>query len=122
LAAMHREIFRTFTWSKSTADAWNAGQEHADFCFSAWMMLQGSAMMALGFWKRLGLARWLGLILLAATVIKVVTWDMRSLGTGFHMVSYLALGVILMAVSFAYQKDWLGLRSGSAGENVGGNS
>jgi uncharacterized membrane protein len=117
LAAMNREIFRAFTWSQPTADAWNAGQERADFCFSAWMMLQGAAMMALGFWKRLELARWLGLILLAATVIKVVAWDMRTLGTGFHMVSYLALGVILMTVSFAYQKNWLGLRSGSAGGN-----
>jgi hypothetical protein len=26
------------------------------------------------------------------------------------VVSYLALGVLLMAVSFAYQKDWLGLK------------
>jgi len=107
LLAVHREIFR----------ALNAGQESADFCFSAWMMLQGAAMMVLGFWKRLALARWLGLILLAATVIKVVVWDMRSLGTGYHIVSYLGLGVILMAVSFAYQKDWLGLRSGSGGGN-----
>ena len=74
-------------------------------------------MMVLGFWKRLALARWLGLILLAATVIKVVVWDMRSLGTGYHIVSYLGLGVILMAVSYAYQKDLLGLRSGSVGEN-----
>jgi len=108
LLAMRREIFRAFP----------AGQEQADFCFSAWMMVQGAAMMALGFWKRLTLSRWLGLILLAATVIKVVVWDMRSLGTGYHIVSYLALGVVLMAVSYAYQKDLLGLRSGS----VGGNS
>jgi len=108
LLAVRREIFR----------ALNAGQESGDFLFSAWMMFQGAAMMVLGFWKRLALARWLGLILLAVTVIKVVVWDMRSLGTGYHIVSYLGLGVILMAVSYAYQKDLLGLRSGS----VGGNS
>jgi uncharacterized membrane protein len=112
LLAVRREIFR----------ALNAGQESADFLFSAWMMVQGSAMMVLGFWKRLVLARWLGLILLAATVIKVVAWDMRTMGTGYHIVSYLALGVILMAVSFAYQKDWLGLRSSSGTESGGGNS
>lgn len=108
LLAMQRELFRVV----------NSGQEYADFCFSAWMMVQGSAMMVLGFWKRLELARWLGLILLAATVVKVVVWDMRSMGTGYHIVSYLALGVILMAVSFAYQKDWLRLRSGSGGGNA----
>jgi uncharacterized membrane protein len=107
LFAMQREISR----------ALGAGQESADFCFSAWMMMQGAAMMVLGFWKRLALARWLGLILLAVTVLKAVVWDMRTLGTGYHVAGYLALGVILMAVSYAYQKDWLGLRSGSGGGN-----
>jgi len=109
LLAMNREIFRAF----------DAGQERADFCFSAWMMTQGAAMLVLGFWKRLSLARWLGLILLIVTVIKTVVWDMRSLGTGYHILSYLGLGVILMAVSYAYQKDWLALRSGADGG--GGN-
>lgn len=108
LLAMRREIFR----------ALDAGQESADFCFSAWMMVQGAAMMVLGFMKRLTLARWIGLILLAVTVLKAVLWDTRSLGTGYRVVSYLALGVILMAVSFAYQKDWLGLRSGNGGGNA----
>jgi hypothetical protein len=111
LLAMHREIFR----------AVEAGQEYVDFCFSAWMMLQGAAMMALGFWRRITLARWLGLILLAATVLKAVVWDIRTLGTGYKILSYLALGMVLMAVSFAYQKDWLGLRSGSGAESGGGN-
>jgi uncharacterized membrane protein len=112
LFAMHREIFR----------ALNAEQEYADFCFSAWMMLQGAAMMALGFWKRLSLARWLGLIVLAGTVLKAVFWDIRALGIGYKAVSYLALGVVLMAVSFAYQKDWLGLRSAGGGDSHGGNA
>jgi uncharacterized membrane protein len=107
LLAMHREIF----------SALSAEQESADFCFSAWMMVQGAAMMALGFLKRITLARWIGLILLAGTVIKAVVWDIRSMGTGYKIVSYLALGVILMGVSYAYQKDWLGLRSGAAGGN-----
>jgi uncharacterized membrane protein len=117
LVAMRIEIFRAFTSNQLTDGAVVAGAEYADFCFSAWMMLQGAAMMTLGFWKRLSLARWVGLLLLAATVIKAVVWDTRALSTGFHVLSYLALGVVLMTVSFAYQKDWLGLRSGSGGGN-----
>ena len=105
LAAMRREIFLAFE-----AGAQGASWEYANFCFSGWMMLQGAALLALGFWKRQTLTRWLGLILLGATVIKAFAYDMRALGTGYRVVSYLGLGVLLMAVSFAYQKDLLGLR------------
>jgi uncharacterized membrane protein len=117
LLAMNHEIVRAFVSNQANYDAMHDGQEYADFCFSAWMMVQGAAMMALGFLKRLTLARWVGLVLLAATVLKAVVWDTRGLGTGFRVLSYMGLGVILMAVSFAYQKDWLGLRSGSGGGN-----
>ena len=105
LTAMRREIFLAFE-----AGAQGASWEYANFCFSGWMMLQGAAMLAFGFWRRMPLARWLGLILLGATVLKAFAYDMRALGTGYRVVSYLGLGVLLMAVSFAYQKDWLGLR------------
>ena len=55
--------------------------------------------------------------MLAATVLKAVFWDIRALGMGYKAASYLALGVILMTVSIAYQKHWLGLKSGKVGEN-----
>jgi len=35
---------------------------------------------------------------------------MRNLSQGYRVVSFLGLGALLMAVSFAYQKDWLALR------------
>ena len=87
LLAMHHEIFRAFVANQPTPESWEAGHEYADFCFSAWMMLQGAAMMALGFLKRMTLARWLGLILLATTVVKAVLWDIRALGTGYRELS-----------------------------------
>jgi uncharacterized membrane protein len=37
---------------------------------------------------------------------------MRNLSQGYRVVSFLGLGALLMAVSFAYQKDWLALRDG----------
>ncbi len=88
--------------------SWTQTRSHADFAFSAWMMMQGAVMLAAGFWKRAALARWIGLTLLVATVVKTFAYDMRGLGTGYRVVSYLGLGVLLMGVSFAYQKDWLG--------------
>ncbi|MES2392440.1 MAG: DUF2339 domain-containing protein [Acidobacteriota bacterium] len=104
LSAMHREIFLAFVASDS------ANTELADFAFSGWMMLQGTAMLVFGFLLRRAPLRWFGLVLLAATVFKAVLYDMRSLGTGYRVASYLCLGALFMAISYAYQKDWLGLR------------
>jgi len=87
--------------------------EAADFGVSGWMLVQGAAMMVAGFWKREAMVRWVGLALLAATVVKAFAYDMRGFGTGYRVLSALGLGVVLMAVSFAYQKDWLGLKDQS---------
>jgi uncharacterized membrane protein len=35
---------------------------------------------------------------------------MRNLSQGYRVVSFLGLGAVLMTISFAYQKDWLGLK------------
>jgi uncharacterized membrane protein len=110
VVAMQREISQFFEDEQFALAG--SGQSHAlaDFAFSAWLMVQGAASLVLGFWKRVALARWIGLLLLAVTVIKAFVYDMRGLSSGYRVVSYLALGELLMAVSFAYQRDWLGLR------------
>ncbi len=108
LAAMGREIHALYL--QSPGSSWTAAREHADFTFSAWLVMQGVANLVAGFVRRVALPRWVGLVLLGVTLLKVFAYDMRSLGTGYHVLSYLGLGVVLMGVSFAYQKDWLQLR------------
>jgi len=110
LIAVDRELNRFFESEQPTIMAWGQGHALADFCFSAWLMLQGVANLLAGFWQRVALARWIGLLLLAATIIKLFAYDMRDLGQGYRVISYLVLGALLMGVSFAYQRDWLGLR------------
>ena len=73
-------------------------------------MLYGAGLLAVGFWKRTAFIRWQALILLVFTIAKTFLYDMRNLSQGYRVVSFLGLGALLMAVSFAYQKDWLGLR------------
>jgi uncharacterized membrane protein len=73
-------------------------------------LVEAVALLLVGFRMRSAAARWMGLALLGATLTKTFAWDMRDLDTGYRVVSYLGLGVVVMAVSFAYQKDWLGLR------------
>jgi len=109
LIAMYREIYLSFHLGVAPI-AYAAATERSDFAFSGWMLLQGAALMVVGFWRRLALPRWLGLALLVATVLKAFAYDMRNLGTGYRVISYLGLGIVLMAVSFAYQKDWLSLK------------
>lgn len=77
---------------------------------SGFLMLYGAALLAVGFWKRSAFIRWQALVLLVFTIGKTFLYDIRDLSQGYRIVSFLGLGALLMAVSFAYQKDWLSLR------------
>jgi uncharacterized membrane protein len=98
-----------------------AGRQMAErFSYSAWFLLAGAALLAAGFKRRSALLRWQGLALLAVTIFKVFLLDISRLSQGYHIISYLALGALLLAVSFAYQRDWLHLRA--AGATNGGDA
>jgi uncharacterized membrane protein len=77
---------------------------------SAFLMLYGAGLLAVGFWKRSAFIRWQALILLVFTIGKTFLYDTRDLSQGYRVLSFLGLGALLMAISFAYQKDWLALR------------
>jgi uncharacterized membrane protein len=96
--------------------AWrhNYGSPEADLqrslAISAFLMLYGAGLLAIGFWKRSAFIRWQALVLLVFTIGKTFLYDTRDLSQGYRVLSFLSLGALLMAVSFAYQKDWLSLR------------
>jgi uncharacterized membrane protein len=77
---------------------------------SAFLMLYGAGLLAVGFWRRSSFIRWQALVLLVFSIAKTFLYDMRNLSQGYRFASFLALGALLMAISFAYQKDWLALR------------
>jgi uncharacterized membrane protein len=106
---------------------WGQTSLHSDaelqkaLAISAFLMVYGAILLAVGFWKRTAFVRWQALILIVFTIAKTFLYDMRNLSQGYRVVSFLGLGALLMAVSFAYQKDWLSLRdseSGSANKEV----
>jgi uncharacterized membrane protein len=82
----------------------------AGFSYSAWCMFYGSALMAVGFWRRSAFLRWQALVLLAFSIGMVFLNGVSHESQGYRVLSFLVLGVLLLAVSFAYQKDWLRLR------------
>jgi uncharacterized membrane protein len=83
---------------------------YAQFSYSAFFMLFGAALLAVGFWRRSSFLRWQSLVLLAVTIAKVFLVDITRLSQGLRIVSFLGLGALLLVVSFAYQRDWLNLR------------
>ena len=98
---------------------WSGGQDyeqyriHAQFSYSAWFMLYGAILLAVGFARRSSFLRWQALVLLAVSIAKVFLVDMSELSQGYRILSFLGLGVLLLGVSFVYQRDWLNLRSHS---------
>jgi len=92
-----------------------AGRQMAErFSYSAWFLLAGAALLAVGFRRQSALLRWQGLALLAVTIFKVFLVDTSTLSQGYRIISFLALGALLLGVSFAYQRDWLHLRAATA--------
>jgi uncharacterized membrane protein len=82
----------------------------AEFSYSACCMFYGAALMAVGFLRRSAFLRWQALGLLAFSIVIVFLSGVSHQSQGYRVFSFLALGVLLLAVSFAYQKDWLRLR------------
>ncbi len=80
-----------------------------DFSYSAIWLIYGAGLMAFGFWKRDAFVRWQALVLMAFTIGKVFTYDVWSLTRGYRVLSFFALSVVLLAISFIYQRDWLKL-------------
>jgi uncharacterized membrane protein len=103
-----REVSAVWAPAPNTWSA-DAGLQQA-LAISAFLMLYGAALLAIGFWRRSGFLRWQALVLLTFTIFKTFLYDMRDLSQGYRVVSFLGLGALLLAISFAYQKDWLNLR------------
>jgi uncharacterized membrane protein len=80
-----------------------------DFSYSAIWLVYGAVLMTIGFRRRSAFVRWQSLILIAFTICKVFLYDVSQLGGSYRIVSFIALGAVLLGISFIYQRDWLGL-------------
>lgn len=82
----------------------------AHFMYSGWFMLYAAALMAAGFLANSAFVRWQAVVLLTFSIAKVFLVDTSQLNQGFRVLSFLTLGVMLLVISYAYQRDWLALR------------
>ena len=112
LLAFSLEI-HSFWWYQR----WTGNYQHfrdywmyAQFSYSALFMIFGGVLLSIGFLRRSAFLRWQALILLAATIAKVFLLDTEQLNHGLRILSFIGLGVLLLGVSYVYQRDWLNLR------------
>jgi uncharacterized membrane protein len=93
-----------------------------DFTYSALWMGYGALLMVIGFWRKSAFVRWQALILIAFTIGKVFIYDLSQLERIYRILSFVVLGILLLAISFAYQRDWLKLSAAKARGAGGGMS
>jgi uncharacterized membrane protein len=106
IAALHNQpgAFNLANWGQSRSLALAR-----DFTYSALWMAYGAMLMIVGFWRKSAFVRWQALLLIAATTVKVFVYDTSQLDHIYRILSFIVLGVLLLTVSFAYQRDWLKL-------------
>lgn len=89
------------------------------FTYSALFMAYGAMLMVIGFLRNSAFVRWQALVLIAATIIKVFVYDVSQLDRVYRILSFGVLGILLLAISFAYQRDWLKLSTKKMAEQPG---
>lgn len=93
-------LIRSGFTSGSTGDSWNR--------FHLWMsgtwIMYSILLMIAGFVRPTRSMRIASLILLSITILKVFLYDLSFLQQPYRIVSFIALGVILMLAGFLYQR------------------
>jgi hypothetical protein len=72
--------------------------------FSLVWLAYAILVMSLGIWRRSRGMRLGAMVLLAVAIVKVFIYDLSFLGAAYRPVSFVGLGVILLTVSFLYQR------------------
>jgi uncharacterized membrane protein len=96
-------------WIPAYSSEWRRVRIEEEFSYSALWMAYGAMLMVVGFIRRSAFVRWQALLLIAVTIAKVFIYDVSQLDRGYRIVSFIVLGVLLLAISFVYQRDWLQL-------------
>jgi uncharacterized membrane protein len=81
-----------------------ASEAAARFALSAVWIVYAAAGLAVGFVRNARAVRIGGIALLLAAVAKIYLVDLASLALGYRVISFLFLALVLLAVSYVYQR------------------
>ena len=65
--------------------------------------IYAAALMAMGFWRKIRLLRYISLGIFALLLAKVFILDTSTVKSVYRITAFLATGVTLVAVSYLYQ-------------------
>lgn len=71
---------------------------------SLFWLFYGIILMLIGFFARTKGMRIGGMLLFMLAILKLFFYDLWSLGTLYRIISSISLGIVLLAISFAYQR------------------
>ena len=83
---------------------WGASYYAYQLSLSILWALYAALLTGVGIYRRLRGARVMGILLLGATVLKVFLLDLSSLQTFYRIISFIVLGLLLLAVSYSYNR------------------
>lgn len=68
-----------------------------------WLMYS-IILMGVGIWRRMAGARFAAIGLFGLTILKIFVYDLSFLGTLYRFISFIGLGLVLLGVSYLYQR------------------
>jgi uncharacterized membrane protein len=86
-----------------TDDILRAGNLEQLSLSGVWL-IYSVALMVVGIWRKLRGLRVISIALFGITILKIFIYDLSFLETLYRIVSFIGLGLILLAVSYAYQR------------------
>jgi len=111
LTAETRDFFEKQIVSPSAASEASGTSDHIDrlrnlqqLSLSGVWLLYSVCLMAFGIWRSLRSLRTVAFVLFGITILKIFGYDLSFLETLYRIFSFLGLGLILLAVSYAYQR------------------
>jgi uncharacterized membrane protein len=79
-------------------------QNQKQLSLSGIWLLYSIALMGVGLWRRRRGIRIASIVLFGFTILKIFIYDLSSLETLYRIFSFIGLGVILLVVSWLYQR------------------
>jgi len=106
LAALSLEIWDLFQRMPSLGiDTGLAQQLALSMLWLVWAL----GLLIAGVWKKSEVLRWQALTLLGVVIVKVFVFDLSALERFYRIVSFMLLGLVLLMISFYYQRRLAGL-------------
>ncbi len=99
--------------SITIADELNRLQNLRQLLLSGGWLVYSIMLMAIGIWRRARVVRIEAMVLFGVSILKIFIYDLSFLDTLYRIFSFVGLGIILLAVSYVYQR-YRGIILGSA--------